>query len=418
MKSMGEHAKFIIGFISLAAATQSLASSPPYPGFDRHPDIMTDEVELFAAGPDHPAVKVRSGDIALRLGDYLQIALGTYPVPKDFKVDLKSPEGTNWNLYRMVYSKLHIPTLSRNFTLLKLLGISLHEAVSSDLGHPEKGQSDIPEDLRITNRFFQTQMRGNFKKLQMDDANHEHLAGFNKNYYKLDFLNHEDDVRKIVHYYPGTPFVSHAGIISVERENGVPRIYVYDAVAGKDSGKDQEDPNFDAGIRKITPEKYWNNGDAVYGVVVRPEVGGAQDNAGAAEAAWKIFKQSQENNPVRDYFDNSFDWRQSTSFTCSDFVWWAYVSGAHQNIVSDLNMSLVPAWAVRRKTGYEMQLNLLIVPQSFLLSTKTRRIVDFESGPFTPQLKSLAESNTPLPLPAKDTRDDETNHVIYSTDYN
>jgi hypothetical protein len=68
---------------ALLLAGWALAASPV-----REPEILTEPATLFAAGLDHEAVEVRSGDIALRLGEDVQIAVGTYPVPPSIKKDL------------------------------------------------------------------------------------------------------------------------------------------------------------------------------------------------------------------------------------------------------------------------------------------------------------------------------------------
>ncbi len=300
-------------------------------------------------------------------------------------------------------------------TLAAVIEASIDLDSLEELGRATR-QKDIPAGLRITRRSFE-KMRGRHQPLVFDDfppgspeaIAHAKLPGFKRNFYKLNGLD-ENSVKKVIHYYPGTPFVSHAGIISVERENGVPRIYVFDSVPGK-SG-DQEDARYPSGIRKISIEDFFGTNEAYYGVIVRPTQVDAEGMRKAAAAAERRFEAAQTG--TQDLFDYTFDWRQDDKVACSPFVWRAYVDGPGVNLLSDISMALIPAWVIRKKTDYAIRMNFQITPQALLTSLYTQRVVDFDSKGMEPLLRAVSEGgHGPLPLPSKDYHDPATGHVMY-----
>lgn len=388
----------------------------------KHPEFIEEEAMLFAAGPDHPAIYVRTGDIALRLGDDVQVAVGTYPIPVSFSDNLKSADGANWNYYREVYQRLYAPGTRTNLSMSWFLEFSYERNVLHEAGLYRSSQQDIPKELKLSPQWLK-KMRGKYKKFVFDDFHprspeaeaHRKLDGFERNYYKLDGLN-EDKVTQLVHYYPGTPFVSHAGIIAVERVNGKPKIFIYDAVPGQ-NGDPQEDDRFPSGLRKLTPAEFYGTVEAQYGMVFRVNLGTRAQQVQALEKAWERYYSANSVSEIQDKFDYEFDWRQSAKVSCSSFVWRSYIEGAHLNIITGLNFTLVPSWVIRMKTGYTVRMDLQVAPQSLLNSLYTQRLIDFQSSVFEPLLESVSNDGAPLPLPSQHTRDSTTGHLTYSTDF-
>jgi hypothetical protein len=417
------------------ASSQAFAQTAEMPT----PHFTTDPAILFEGNSGHDPVLVQSGDIALRKDD-ASAALGTYPVPKDFRKDLADPSSANWSYYQYAFKepfkeisdKTHLRMLGLSGfdrsekTQVRILKISLKIDELTELN--PKQQEGIPEDLKFTASEFNHSMRGNFKPIHLDEfednsvaaEKHKLLPLFKPNFYDYDLVsylknNDEDTLKHLSHYYPGTPFVSHAGIISVEIEADGPHIYIYEAYPSIDADPKAGIVAVAGGLFKRTPEEFWGPANSDYGVVVRPTEGDEQSHVNAVAAAWKHYADFKANSPNVDHFDEQLNWRQDKTFYCSSFVWRAYVEGAHQNLISDFNMTLLPAWALRM-SGEDYHNNLIIAPQSLLLSNKTKRIVDFESKFFEPAFVSLSAKDSPkaLALPSDTSFNSVTGHPYFS----
>ena len=406
--------------IPLSAGLARLAVADDWKPDLNLPEFLEDEAVLFAPAVSGGApIKVRTGDIALRAGDDRQLAVGTYPIPANFKENMASAYGANWSYFRMVFNELGVTAVNNRDNLLATLVNDTFDAnAMMEVGNPRR-QNTIPKKARITLRKLM-KMRGAYKPMRFDEypdgspeaEAHKKIPGFQKNYYRLNGLD-EDVLDSTMHYYPGTPFVTHAGIFAVERgTDGRAQIFIYDAVPGQDG--DIEDERFPSGLRKITVEQFFLD-EAEWGVVVRPKNTTPAQNVQALKWVWNKYYNAQIANPVVDRFDYTFDWRQSEKFACSAFVWHSFAEGAQVNILSDLSFALVPAWVIRAKTDYTVKMNIQISPQSLVNSLQTERVVDFDANWLDAQLAAVSEGNLePIALPPPALRNSQTGHLVYS----
>jgi len=240
-------------------------------------------------------------------------------------------------------------------------------------------------------------------------------------------INMTDKIRKGVHYYPGTIFLTHVGVAVIEENNkGEKELWVYDAY-----------PNSDGfgGIRRTTFQEFF--GSTKHPItqksVVHASAGGifvvpGRDQKGRllgveaakqAQLTYEIWKnrrdekklaqiktkmvenwasrmedpykevypdwyeeklaemQEQELHPVEDDpFDYGFDWTTEWRQACSEFAWRSY-GKIGINIIPNLTMLRLPLEGVH-KLGWEVvEKYLQASPLSIMISPRVERLADF-----------------------------------------
>lgn len=382
------------------------------------PEFTNEEFILFKGKSSAQSIKIKTGDIAFRMGNEFQIAIGTYPIPKSFRAELNAPNSANWSLMQRVFNEGNYPWANSSFALPLWLEFKLKQHAALELAAHNQFQNEIPDKFRYS-IYDLSNIRGNFKQIHLDEHTigseeekyHNSISGFNKNYYFLNPLN-ETELSNVIHYYPKTSFVSHTGIISIEKENGVLKAYIYDVVPGK-FAEEVYDKRFRSGFRKVTLEEFFGPNEARYGVISRVKNVSDSDILKTINQAWDYFYFANMIVNREDMFDYSLDWRQSKKVSCSSYVWRAYLEGANKNIVSNLSMTLLPVHIIEKLSGYFISINLQIAPQTILLSTKVDRIIDFDSEYM--KTKILASSiGSAEYLPRENERNIKTGHRVYS----
>jgi len=241
-------------------------------------------------------------------------------------------------------------------------------------------------------------------------------------------INMTDKIRKGVHYYPGTIFLTHVGVAVIEfNDKGEKELWVYDAY-----------PNDDGfgGIRRTTWAEFYGStkhpltqkdvvhasAGGIFAVPGRDQQGRLLGVEAAKQAqftyrTWKNRKdedklaevhadmvadwesrmvQFKEVYPdwyaegqkeweekkdnmvpvVDDPFDYGFDWTTEWRQACSEFAWRAY-GRIGVNIIPNLTMLRMPLQGVH-KLGWEVvEKYLQASPLSIMISPRVERVADF-----------------------------------------
>lgn len=340
-------------------------------------------------------LEVQTGDIAVRLGTDINIAAGLGPIPATFENDTLGI--FNWDVTKEALEKLFLAGLSPELTVEEMF-IS---TVKSELPLPFSnsfanyaGNSLLTELDRDARGSVKTIDINNFN-FDNDDSNDPQIKYFNRldpdhpSPYLLtlgEFINVEL-LRERLHYYPGTIFFSHTGIISVEEnKKGGKEVWVYDAYP-----KTKQFPN---GIRRVPFAEMFGENHGSYGAILRlrEDLALWEENKitpydvaqrAAVEARLKLIESLIFNPENKVYFDYEFDWQNEDLLGCSEFVWKLFGEGALKlgaklNLVPNLSMLRIPT-QFAKQIGQNVKLLLQISPQDLATSPFVTRIADFDS---------------------------------------
>lgn len=362
------------------------------------PGEQNRKVVLFVknkAGQTIKTLEVQTGDIAVRLGVDLVIAAGLGPIPSRFENDKSGI--FNWNVTNEALERLFLlgitPLLSVEEMFLAMVNSELALPYSNSFASYSK-ESLLTDEMRVIRGAVKT-IDFNNLNFDGDNSNDPPIRYFNRldpehpSPYLLtlgDLIN-ADLLKERLHYYPGTIFFSHAGIISVEKnKNGEKEVWVYDAYP-----KTKLFPN---GIRRVPFAEMFGKDHGSYGAILRLRDDLDLDSGSktssfdiaqqAAIQARKILIESIVFNPANKvYFDYAFNWQDPNFVGCSEFIWKIFGEGASQlgvtlNLVPNLSMLRIPT-QFTSQIGQNVELMLQISPQDLATSPFVTRIADFDS---------------------------------------
>ncbi len=395
---------------------------------------------------------VKSGDILVRLGESVQIAAGTAPVPS-FATDRRigtfenDPILEDWGGGRFAFTHIlfnkednilqkvcrlsgyglrklgdlvHFPNLwgrKRNIARAKAY---IDERVDEEYPEPyavpfvyEEGQA-APAAATLDPKRIRSDFGNDFKNVTVGPE----LSGppYNllrtkkrwlrksKNPYRIsmldDILHSSRKLQSLIGYYPGTIFLTHVSIVSVEEgEEGYPEVWMYDAypegirkekltaqlgykyarAGGFFRVSDPEnDPEGDLGRRAIRNVKEWY---ATYKMRYEDDpkkkvIKLSESETLRCDRAWPV-----ENDP----FGYDFRANDQTYIHCSELIWLAYLKEG-TDLISNYSTLTVPI-VMAKKFGWRVESMIQASPQALILSDKTIRIADMnvakeeEEGP-------------------------------------
>lgn len=248
--------------------------------------LLNREVPVFSYKDENGNKKtlyVKNGDIIVRLGESVQIAAGTLPMPafdkdpndksvKTFEDDpiledwAKSRFSLTYRIFRDDRNKLAkagslllnglfwlvdkvplVPNLTEKFTLSdikKYIDSQLEDEFGTPYTVPfeyEEGE-DVPEVTKITKEKVKATFGRDFKNLVIgpslvEGRPYNLLKNDIKNPFRIslldDALRKNAALKKAAAYYPGTILLTHVSVIAIEEnEDGFAEVVVYDAYPG------------------------------------------------------------------------------------------------------------------------------------------------------------------------------------------
>lgn len=356
---------------------------------------------------------VQTGDIAVRLGEDINIAVGLGPIPNKFENDQSGI--FNFDLTTETIAKLNKST-NGAFPIITVEELFLKQ-VHSELGKPFEnsfatysGEQLLTQENRTSRDALRTiDFSGdNFddpflKYYNRLDPSPAHLSPYT--FKLIDFIDF-NALREKLHYYPGTIFFSHSGMISVEEDaNGKTQAWIYDAYPSTMS--------FPYGIRRVPFSEMFGAEHGAYGAIVRLrddlDLGGHSAFEIAQQAiiqARLTFNESINSNPVKKiYFDGEFDWKNDITFGCSEFVWDMYGIGSTRlglrfNLVPNLSMLRMPT-EFAKHIGNSVELFLQISPQDLATSPYVKRVADFDAQMLNEDILKFSETGEAQDLSIK-----------------
>ncbi|OGQ33863.1 MAG: hypothetical protein A3F16_06445 [Deltaproteobacteria bacterium RIFCSPHIGHO2_12_FULL_43_9] len=357
-------------------------------------------------------LEVQTGDIAVRLGVDIIIAVGLGPIPPRFGNDASGI--FNWDVTEVALQRLFLSGSSPRLTVEEMF----LRGVDSELGNPFSNTfATYTKDSLLTEEM--RQLRDPLKTIDLlganfddDPLNDPEIKYFNRldsdhpSPYLLslvDFIN-ADLLRERVHYYPGTIFFSHAGIISVEEnKTGEKEVWIYDAYP-----KTNQFPN---GIRRVPFAEMFGQSHGAYGAILRlrddldlgPGISAFNIAQQATIRARSTLVESILFNPANKvYFDYEFDWQNPDFLGCSEFVWEIFGEGALKlgeklNLIPNLSMMRIPT-LFAQQIGQNVKFLLQISPQDLATSPFVTRIADFDSKMLDEEIALFSATGEPQDL--------------------
>ncbi len=414
---------------------------------------------------------VHTGDVALRLGSSRQIAVGTFPLPavrerdaNGFVTEMDAPgAGNPFTIFRMSFAAPPAQPLVKQ-TLADLwehVPESLRAAVDSPPQDPREhpfftDPAANPAFLTVLDRYIGKQIEDETVATRVgDEWTTEVIEGQEPEVIapedspgELTWFRPEDvhamrgrdiqDIRDAVSkrgdalpspfdldmtdadalannmpYWPGTPFLSHAGMIVVEEVEGRPRAFVYDAYPGE-------------GLRRKTMKEFFGSPEGIAGAIFRVRDTELQGDlavapgraarevvelyskrrarklehfgkAATADAATFELLGAEEAAPPNyraqawDSFDYAFDWRNQVRYACSELVWAHYARSGVQ-LCDSFSMLLAPVSVAQDKLGWNVEVLIQASPQALILADKLWRVADFDSASVDAQLEQYDDT--------------------------
>ncbi len=430
------------------------------------------------AGPNDERLVVKTGDIAIRLGSSRQIAVGTYPLPRvterdahGFVTAMEVPgQHNSYAMFRRFFADPQLQPQVQ--ALLGPLWEQVPETIRLAIEQPRDSAEDHPflsgdpdankVFFTVLDKFIDAQIENEIAYSQVDDhweteldreywpsvinaAEEDALSIEQSNViamrgkdgadlrkalaarrnvaayadlpspYDLD-LSDAAALESQIPYWPGTPILSHVGMVIVENIDGRPRAMVYDAYPGE-------------GIMRKPFSQFFGAEEAAIGAIFRYTGPETTVPALAATEIVKLYalRRNLKRLKVRpvttghlptevllandeaappgtraqawDSFDYAFDWRNQTRYSCSELVW-AHYARRGVNLADSFSMLLAPVVVAQDKLGWGVEVMIQASPQSLVLSDKLQRIVDFDSIEIDETLTRYSETGRTQQLSA------------------
>ena len=430
-------------------------------------EVLPNGEATILNGPNGQQLTVKTGDIAVRLGTSRQIAVGTFPLPKVLQRDddgfvtaMEMPGAKNsYTLFKMFFSDPRVQPQIKPLLgpLWEKVPDDIRQAISqasAEQMHPFLSPSPDANKVFLTvldhyidmqirketalsyvNDYWETELdneywpsvinaKEEFTSIELDDvlamrgqdgadlrealAMRKNIAAYQNTDSPFDLELTNADALNNIPYWPGTPILSHVGIIVVEKVNDQNIAVVYDAYPGE-------------GLMRKPFSQFFGTAEAAMGAVLRYD--GPEEHAAGIAATeivelyktrWNLkrlsvhpsksgnlasevlLSQDEAAPPTAraqawDSFDYAFDWRNQTRYSCSELVWAHYARNG-VNLVDSFSMLLAPVVVAQDKLGWNVEVMIQASPQALILSDKLRRVADFDSEAINDYLVAYSQT--------------------------